>query len=54
MTLAHFSVFDFQLFDFLNIDATGYWLHLGDFYSSSSCLEVFLIHDERSKHLVKP
>ena len=39
---------------FLYIDATGYWLHLGDFYSSSSCLEVFLIHDERSKHLVKP
>ena len=24
------------------------------FCSSSSCLEVFLIHDERSKHLVKP
>ena len=38
---------------FLYIDATGYWLHLGDFYSSSPCLEVFLIHDERSKHLVK-
>ena len=43
-----------MLFDFLYIDATGYWLHLGDFYSSSSCLEVFQIHDERSKHLVKP
>ena len=39
---------------FLYIDATGYWLHLGDFYNSSSCLEVFLIHKERSKHLVKP
>ena len=43
-----------MLFDFLYIDAIGYWLHLGDFYSSSSCLGVFLIHDERSKHLVKP
>ena len=45
-----------MLFDFLYIDATGYWLHLGDFYSSSSCLEVFLIYDARSKHLfiVKP
>ena len=38
----------------VHIDATGYWLHLGDFYSFYSCLEVFLIHDERSKHLVKP
>ena len=43
-------IFDF----FIYIDATEYWLHLGDFYSSSSCLEVFLILDERSKHLVKP
>ena len=39
---------------FIYIDATGYWLRFGDFYSSSSCLEVFLIHDERSTHLVKP
>ena len=43
-----------MLFDFFYIDATGYWLHLRDFYSSTLCLEVFLIYDERSKHLVKP
>ena len=53
VTLAHpdrclyFSVFDFKL---SQSNVTGYWLHLKDFYSSCSCLEVFLIHDEQSKH----
>ena len=63
MTLTHpvFCTFQYLISScnkcsliFLYINATGYWLHLGDIYSSSSCLEVFLIHDERSKHLVKP
>ena len=38
-----------MLFDIFIYDATGYWLHFGDFYNSSSCLEVFLTIRNTSK-----